>query len=149
MKPTKVTDISKRKIEFVDVKRWYEENMSPDVIDFEDPNPYQVYEKARWAGIFQCVDERTQVLMHDGSRVEIKDVNVGDQVATYDETRKCVTTSSVTQTYDQGEKECIELEFDNGKKLVCTIDHPVLTQRGWIQAGELTDQDEVVSFSTL
>lgn len=139
-----------KEIKFDDVKAWYDEHLDPSVIDFNDQKVYEyVYHGARWGGIFQCVDEHTKVLMHDGSNVEIKDVITGDRVVTYDEIHNCVTSSVVTQTYDQGEKECIELEFDNGKKLVCTVDHPILTHRGWIQAGKLTDQDEVVSFNTL
>lgn len=132
---------------FDDIKRWYETHMAPNIIDFDDPKPYEVYAKARWAGVFQCVDEHTQVLMGDKTHKVISDIQVGEQVITFDDVKKQFTTSIVDQVYDQGEKECIELEFDNGKKLICTTDHPILTQRGWIQAGDLTSEDEVVSFN--
>lgn len=38
-----------------------------------------------------------------------------------------------------------ELEFDNGRVLRCTEDHPILTHnRGWVIAKDLTEKDEIV-----
>jgi DNA polymerase-3 subunit alpha len=51
--------------------------------------------------------------------------------------------STVDCTFDQGIKECIELTFDDGNTLVCTTDHLILTQQGWIEAGDLTDEDDI------
>lgn len=45
---------------FYDVKSWYDKNMSPDAIDFDDPKPYEVYEKAKWCGVFQCTGHGAQ-----------------------------------------------------------------------------------------
>lgn len=46
--------------------------------------------------------------------------------------------------YNQGRQECIRLEFDNGRHLVCTYDHKLLTQsRGWIEAQHLSVKDVV------
>jgi intein/homing endonuclease len=45
------------------------------------------------------------------------------------------------------DKEWVMLEFDNGKHIKCTEDHPILTKIGWIKAGELTSEHEIVNFS--
>ena len=47
---------------FDDIKAWYEKHMAPAVIDFDDPKPYEVYSKARWAGIFQLTSQGAQRL---------------------------------------------------------------------------------------
>jgi len=51
-----------KKPTFADVKQWYEQHLSPDVIDFEDPRPFEVYEQGRWAGIFQLTSHGAQRL---------------------------------------------------------------------------------------
>lgn len=51
----------------------------------------------------------------------------------------------VTSWFNQGEKEVMRLEFDNGKVLECTSNHLILTKnRGYVQAGDLTEQDEIM-----
>lgn len=48
---------------YADVKKWYEENMSPQVLDFDDPKVYDyVYCAGRWAGIFQLTESGAQRL---------------------------------------------------------------------------------------
>lgn len=51
-----------KKPTFNDVKDWYGKHLSPDVIDFEDPKPFEIYEKGRWAGIFQLTSSGAQRL---------------------------------------------------------------------------------------
>jgi len=132
---------------FDQVKAWYDEHLAPAKIDFDDPKPYEVYEKARWAGIFQCVDASSEVTMHDGAKKAISNIQINEKVLCYDQSKNSFIESTVDAVYDQGEKDCIELQFNNGKKLICTSDHPVMTNRGWVQAGELTDDDEIVCFN--
>lgn len=40
----------------------------------------------------------------------------------------------------------IKLIFENNEELVLTENHPVLTNRGWIQAGKLTLEDDIVTY---
>ncbi len=47
---------------FDQVKDWYEKHMSPAVIDFNDPKPYEVYAQAKWGGIFQLTSQGAQRL---------------------------------------------------------------------------------------
>lgn len=133
---------------FKDVRRWFDEHMLVDKIDLNDQRVYKhVYEEARWAGVFQCVDKASQVSMSDGSTRAICDVKEGDRVMTWNEEQRCFTDKRVINVFDQGAKECVELTFDSGKTLVCTVDHPVRTNRGWVPAGDLTEDDEITEFT--
>jgi recombination protein RecA len=49
----------------------------------------------------------------------------------------------ISQRFDQGEAEVLGLHFRDGTELWATSDHKVLTDRGWIEAGELTTKDRV------
>jgi DNA polymerase-3 subunit alpha len=60
---------------FDDVKLWYEQNLSPDVIDFDDQKVYEyVYHDARWAGIFQLTSSGAQRLFVKGKPKNIIDI---------------------------------------------------------------------------
>lgn len=95
-------------------------------------------------GIFHCVDALTPVVMADGSQIPISMLNEGDLVTSWNESCQKFEVAPVTAVMNNGEQECIELEFDNGQKLVCTPDHRILTKnRGWVCAIELTELDEI------
>lgn len=78
----------------------------------------------------------------------IKNVFNGDKVLSYNSFTGEYSFRNVIDTVVQEETDKLqwfELEFSNGKKIVCTEDHPFLTQRGWIMAKDLTDNDNIVS----
>jgi DNA polymerase-3 subunit alpha len=50
-----------RKPTFADVKKYYAENLHPDVIDFDDQSVYEnVFHKGKWAGVFQFTETGAQ-----------------------------------------------------------------------------------------
>lgn len=60
---------------FDQVKEWYEQNMSPDSIDFNDEKPYEyVYHAGRWAGVFQCTSQGAQRLFIKAKPKNIIDI---------------------------------------------------------------------------
>ena len=44
-----------------------------------------------------------------------------------------------------GVKPTITITFDNGERLTLTEDHRVLTKNGWVEAGKLTEEDDIVN----
>ena len=51
----------------------------------------------------------------------------------------------LTDWFDQGEREVFRLEFDNGVVLKVTSNQLIQTRnRGWVSAGDLTAEDDVV-----
>jgi recombination protein RecA len=49
----------------------------------------------------------------------------------------------ITQRFDQGEAEVLGLHLRDGTELWVTPDHKVMTDRGWVEAGEITTTDRV------
>ncbi len=60
---------------FGDVKKWFNENMAPDVIDFNDQRVYKnVYHEGRWGGIFQLTSRGAQKLFIEAKPKNIIDI---------------------------------------------------------------------------
>ena len=116
-----------KEVEFSEIKEWYEKNLAPDKINFNDQDVYEnTYHAGRWCGIFQCLDESTQILIGkdeegDDIEISISEVIPGDAVVCYDEDKKEFVTSKVINVHDNGEADCIVLDFQNNVRLICTL----------------------------
>jgi len=93
-------------VKFDDVKRWYEQNLQPDVINFDDPKPYEVYEKARWAGIFQLTSPGAQRLF-----VKAKPENIIDIATLTSIYRPGPLAANVDKLYLEAKNEGKQLEW--------------------------------------
>ena len=84
---------------------------------------------------YQCLDPETLVVMADNTKKAIKDIKIGDSVVSVDPIT-CIqsTTKVINQYVRETDKEIITVETESGRKITCTIDHPVLTTDGWKQA---------------
>jgi len=72
--------------------------------------------------------------------VAIEDIKINDHIISHDGTINKVTN---TLEYDVSE-DIIELEFDDGKIIKCTLDHEIhTTNRGWVKAIDLHEDDIV------
>jgi len=199
---------------FDQIKAWYETHLAPNVINFDDPKPYEVYARGRWAGIFQCTGTGAQRLFvraqpksvidiatltsiyrpgplaakvdklyleakNEGKEIEwgdkrineilkktfscltgdakvmtdygeftIKEIvdqqMVGVTLPSYNEETGELEQDEIVAAVCNGVKEVIELDTDVGV-IKLTADHLVMTQRGWIKAGQLTLDDEILS----
>lgn len=69
---------------------------------------------------------------------------IGLEVVSYNEETGELEPDTIEAVACTGVKEVLELEFEDGKKIELTSDHRVMTQRGWVEAGELTVNDEVI-----
>lgn len=87
-----------------------------------------------------CFYPGSRVMMSDGMFAPIETIEAGDEVFdAYGDIRKVIDTLE----YDI-EEDIIELEFDDGRKIRCTLDHEILTiNRGWVEAKDLTEEDEI------
>ena len=91
-----------------------------------------------------CIAHGQLVSLHDGSSLPIEAVTPGMRVLSRsgrsrrhpgaeELVPRTVTAASLT-----GVKPCVELRFDDGRTLVCTADHRILTGDGqWVTAGKL------------
>jgi len=88
-------------------------------------------------GFNKCLTADSLVEMADGTRKPITAVAPGDLVLTKDGPAR---TQGVRPS---GRRAVCRLTFANGMTLRCTPDHPLWTQRGWINAEEVTPRDFV------
>jgi DNA polymerase-3 subunit alpha len=87
-----------------------------------------------------CIAKGSKVKTLDG-QVNIENVEEGSlvQVETGEYKR-------VLKNIYQGKKETIKIRLDNSEELILTCDHKVLTQKGWVEAGDLTKNDLIKHF---
>jgi DNA polymerase-3 subunit alpha len=98
---------------------------------------WELMEKFAGYGFNKCLTGDTEIEMADGSRKPITQIRDGDLVLTKDGpfTARGVRPSGVRRVG--------RLRLANGMSLRCTPDHPLFTQRGWVNAAELTPDDFV------
>ena len=84
-----------------------------------------------------CLAEGTQILMADGTLKAVQDIRIGERIKTDG------GNAEVTNIWSGTQEGCIRVVADNGRELVMTKDHPVLTDSGWKRAGELTCSDVI------
>uniref|UniRef100_A0A6C0BKX0 DNA-directed RNA polymerase n=1 Tax=viral metagenome TaxID=1070528 RepID=A0A6C0BKX0_9ZZZZ len=96
---------------------------------------------------YQCLWKEEQVIMADGTMKRIADVRVNDIVLTINPNTLEYETSKVINQYVKSTtKPMVKLTTVSGRTLVCTNDHPILTEQGWQPAGQLTTMDRVCTY---
>ena len=91
-----------------------------------------------------CLCEGTLVDRADGTSIPIEQVKSGDAVLSVDGSGSQVPRQ-VTAHLPQGEQECVELMFIDGRTLTCTADHRLMRPDGtWVTADAL-QVDEAVA----
>lgn len=78
----------------------------------------------------RCIEENELVLMSDGSYKKIKDINVGDTVVSYKEGSTVI--NKVSAVMNNGLKDLYKIKTTDGKEVVLTDNHPILTDKGWL-----------------
>ncbi len=104
-------------------------------------NPFhEILKNAEWF----CLSKGTAIELADGTNKPIEEIQVGDSVVTFQ------GANLVEKVFDNGVKDCLELELASGKKLTGTKEHLIqcLSEDGnslvWKPLGELTENDYVV-----
>jgi len=98
---------------------------------------WELMEKFAGYGFNKCLTADTWIEMGDGSRKPITAVRDGDVVLTKDGPHKAC------RVRPSGMRQVGRLTLDNGLSVRCTGDHPIFTERGWINAEELKPGDAV------
>lgn len=88
-----------------------------------------------------CLTADSMVMLSDGREIPITEVKPDMYVKTFEGENK------VLNFFEQGEKEVIELVFDNGAILKCTKDHLIKTTDGWVEADKLNTSHEVIGYA--
>lgn len=99
-----------------------------------------------------CLDPQTEIILVDGTFITIKDWfdKFPDQnlnLLCYDEDKDKFTKGiGHSPRIGHVTDEEYEIEMEDGTIFKCTSNHPFLTNRGWIEAKDLLETDEIKSF---
>ena len=104
---------------------------------------WELMEKFAGYGFNKCLTADTWIEMADGSRKPITAIRDGDLVLTKDGPHRAhgVRPSGIRSVW--------RLRLANGMSVRCTGDHPVFTQRGWVDAQALVDSDAIAVLDTV
>lgn len=86
-----------------------------------------------------CFVPGSRVKMADGFFAEIEKIFAGEKVI---DAYGVPQTVICTQEYSVDE-EIFEIKFEDGRIIHCTKDHKFLTERGWVTAQDLTEEDDI------
>jgi DNA-directed RNA polymerase II subunit RPB2 len=86
-----------------------------------------------------CVYYHAPIPLNCGLSIKIGTMeNCDNEVLGFDEITNSIIKSRQTGFMYKGERECIDVIFQDGRKLTCTKEHPLLTgENQWIKANEL------------
>jgi DNA polymerase-3 subunit alpha len=98
---------------------------------------WDLVEKFAGYGFNKCLTGDSQIEMADGTRKPITEVRDGDRVLTKDGVFPALAVRP------SGVRAVGRLRLRNGMQLRCTPDHPIFSQRGWVNAEQLTGEDFV------
>ena len=93
-----------------------------------------------------CLSGDTIVNTIDGDYAIRDLIGKSGNIYCYDEETKSKTISTfsdvmITQKYAQ----LIQIEMEDGSVIKCTVDHPVLSSKGWMLAADVTEDTDIIS----
>jgi isoleucyl-tRNA synthetase len=99
--------------------------------------------KRNWG--WDCVAEGTLVNLSDGTSVPIENLIATPciNVLGFNESIKGLIETKSTHFFDQKEKHCIKVTLEDGTELICTPEHKILTQGGYVDASKLIEQKDL------
>jgi DNA-directed RNA polymerase II subunit RPB2 len=88
-----------------------------------------------------CQDEDTPITLSNGLSVKIKSLDENNgcvNIMGWSEEKNGMVPSKQVAFMDKGTRECVELTYEDGRKLTCTEDHPVLTSdNNWVKVKDI------------
>lgn len=89
-----------------------------------------------------CFIAGTKVTLSDGRLINIEDVKQGDVVCTYDFEIKKIRENLVNAVFSKKVNQTVEYVFENGDKVVCTLDHPIYVEnKGWSCSNPISSKE--------
>ncbi|MEL6344154.1 MAG: beta-eliminating lyase-related protein, partial [Myxococcota bacterium] len=92
-----------------------------------------------------CLAEGTPVTMADGTQRPIETLIPGQIVKAWSDEAEGVRPATLEGSYYTGEKDCVEITFEDGRTITCTADHRIRTTDGWVEAGDLASTHRVLA----
>ena len=88
-----------------------------------------------------CQNEDTPITLSNGLSVKIKSLDENNgcvNIMGWSEEKNGMVPSKQIAFMDKGKRECVQLTYEDGRKLICTEDHPVLTSDNiWVKVKDI------------
>jgi len=111
-------------------------------VDIFQPGEEVVYTEK----IHGCFAAETVVMLPNGDELAISKISVGYPVLSFNtETEESEPDSVEAVCSRAATKTWVRLHFDTGRSLECTEDHLFLTSRGWVEAKDLLETDDILT----
>ena len=98
-----------------------------------------------------CNNEDTPITLSNGLSVKIKSLDENNgcvNIMGWSEEKNGMVPSKQVAFMDKGTRDCVELTFQDGRKLICTEDHPVLTSDNtWVKIKDIELNDTKIKTS--
>jgi hypothetical protein len=105
-------------------------------LDVEDTDTYIINGSTAFNSLVThnapCFVAGTPILMEDGTYINIENVKVGDKVLSFDFKNEESVGASVLNIFSKKVNEVVKYQFESGKELIATLDHPIFViDKGW------------------
>ena len=77
--------------------------------------------------------------------VPIEKRRIGDRIGSFNHDCNTFRANTITHVFKRQTDSITEVTLSNGKKIVCTPNHPIFSLRGYVEAGRLMADDMVLS----
>jgi len=101
---------------------------------------------------YSCLHGDTVITTEDGDltiREIVEKQLVGSKLPSLNEATGEIEQDTIVAAVCTGYKDTIEIEVEDGRSIRLTSDHRVYTLRGWVEAGNLTLDDEILGIESL
>lgn len=96
---------------------------------------------------WKCLTAEQGVTRGDGSVVRADDLMPGDEMLAWDPQRQIAVVDKIASVRPGGVQPCVRVSTRYGRELRVSANHPLLTERGWIEAAELESGDVLQTLS--
>ncbi len=95
-----------------------------------------------------CLREGTIIVTAEGRNKRIEELAVGDRLLAWDEKTREIAETRITKTASRVVDRLLRISMSSGVMIEVTDEHPIYTERGWIEAGHVSTNDRVLVMDT-
>ncbi|HEY7655536.1 MAG TPA: radical SAM protein [Burkholderiales bacterium] len=95
-----------------------------------------------------CLREGTIIVTAKGKNKRIEDLVVGDRLLAWDEKAEDIVETRISKTASRVVDRLLRITMSSGEIIDVTDEHPIYTERGWVEAGHVSTSDRVLVMET-